>query len=345
MIQSESTASEIRRLIAEINKLDVHNDLVQEAKLGMWAFKELKTEFNQMKVLLAKLDAAELLKIHLPILSELSRDLNNLLTTLKSISKFVVAQGNAEQEKNQLIYSFNEWFGKILENSIKAFQMLKLTSDGKEELSESRSAEQLILEIKTTQEKLKLAEIEMESALAAVRAKSRDIGIERYSQIFGDESKKNSNTSIVWLFFIALLLITGIFYGYKLNEELTELATDGVNSKLLDNNNYILQITIIRLLIITIMFYALTICMKNYRAQKHNQVINRHRHNALITFETFSAGATDEGTKNAVLLEATRAIFGNQPTGFGSRDSDVESPTSQVIEILKTRMDTKSSSN
>lgn len=353
MTQTESTANEIKLVIAEIKKLDVENDLVRVGSLGDWAFKELRNEFKQMKVLLMKLEITELTNIHLPILSDLSRDLNALLVILRSITKFGVAQDRAEQAKNSIINNFNEQFAKVLDRSARAFQMLDLTNDiivegsleyhRAEEPSPVIKSEELEKEVKAAQEKLRTALTEMESALAAVRAKSKEVGVERYSKIFGDESKKYFNTSIVWLILTVLLLVAGIGYGYNLNEGLVELAIDATKSKLLDNNNYVLQITIIRLLTITILFYALTICMKNYRAQKHNQIINRHRHNALTTFETFSAGATDEGTKNAVLLEATRAIFGNQSTGFGSKDSDVESPTSQVIEILKTRSNTKSS--
>ncbi|MBT1695916.1 hypothetical protein KK083_03445 [Fulvivirgaceae bacterium PWU4] len=353
MTQSQSAAGEVRRLITEIRKFDVERDLVRTASLGDWAFTELRNEFNQLKILLTKLEIIEIKSIHLPTLHALSRELTNLLTTLLSIVKFGVAQDRAEQSKNVIINNFHEVFDKVLNLSVKAFQMLDLTTEGTlgaphygapQVTVPTIESENLEREIKEAEEKLKTTLGEMESVLAAVRAKSKEVGVDRYSVIFNTESTRNSNSSIVWLVLTAILLATGVAYGFSLNNGLENLAEDIAKSKLLDNNNYVLQITIVRLLTITILFYAIAICMKNYRAQKHNQVINRHRHNALITFETFNAGATDEGTKNAVLLEATRAIFGNQPTGFGSKDGDVESPTNQVIEILKTRTDGKTSS-
>lgn len=352
MTQSESTANEIKRIILEIKKLDIELDLVRTKSLGDWAFSELRNEFKQMYIVLTKLEITNLTEIHLSILRNLSRDLGNILGTIRNIMKFGVAQDRAKQAQDNIISEFYDNFSKLIETTSKAFQMLDLTSDylletglepTKSEQGAVKLTEDQSKQIKEAQEKLKNALSEMESALAAVKARSKEIGVERYSLIFGDESKTNLKTSIVWLVLTAILLLAGILYGYYLNISLEELADNVNKSKLLDNNNYVLQVTIIRLLTITILFYALTICMKNYRAQKHNQIINRHRHNALTTFETFSAGATDEGTKNAVLLEATRSIFGNQPTGFGSKDSDVESPTSQVIEILKTKTDTKSS--
>jgi len=63
--------------------------------------------------------------------------------------------------------------------------------------------------------------------------------------------------------------------------------------------------------------------------------LNKHRQNALNTFETFSkAAGTDTQTKNAVLLEATHAIFSNQQTGYLNQDGESDSPN-RIIEIIK----------
>ena len=72
------------------------------------------------------------------------------------------------------------------------------------------------------------------------------------------------------------------------------------------------------------------------RAHRHNEVVNRHRQNALSSFETFVAAArADEQTKNAVLLEATRSIFALQPTGYDSTDAE-SAGSSQLIEVMRT---------
>ena len=64
-------------------------------------------------------------------------------------------------------------------------------------------------------------------------------------------------------------------------------------------------------------------------------MVNKHRQNALTTFETFSnASGSDTQTKNAVLIEATHTIFSNQQTGYMTADKDQES-SSKIIEIIK----------
>jgi hypothetical protein len=77
---------------------------------------------------------------------------------------------------------------------------------------------------------------------------------------------------------------------------------------------------------------------RNYRAHRHLQVLNQHRNKALITFQTFvSAAGTDDATKNAVLLEATRCIFNAGPTAYATEERD--GGTVPIIEIVKSFVD------
>jgi hypothetical protein len=70
-----------------------------------------------------------------------------------------------------------------------------------------------------------------------------------------------------------------------------------------------------------------------YRAYKHNAVVNRHRANALATFEAFAKAASDMETKNAVLLQATQCIFAPQQTGYVSGEPETTMPP--VLEIVR----------
>ncbi len=63
-------------------------------------------------------------------------------------------------------------------------------------------------------------------------------------------------------------------------------------------------------------------------------MVNRHRQNALSTFEAFVKAASDDDTKNAVLLRATEAIFSLAPSGYVERQSEGQM-TPQVIEVLR----------
>lgn len=81
-----------------------------------------------------------------------------------------------------------------------------------------------------------------------------------------------------------------------------------------------------KLVVLAVLFTATVWCGKNYRALRHLATVNRHRAMSMQTLQAFSAAAADPHTKDTVLLEAARAVFGNVPTGYiegGGSDSDV----------------------
>ncbi len=99
---------------------------------------------------------------------------------------------------------------------------------------------------------------------------------------------------------------------------------------------YMIQLTVGKIIVLSILTFATSWAAKNYSAHRHNFVINTHRHNALSTFETFVSAANDDiSTKNAVLLHATQTIFQHQPTGYSKNESSA-TDQSKVLEITRT---------
>lgn len=95
-----------------------------------------------------------------------------------------------------------------------------------------------------------------------------------------------------------------------------------------------MQFTALKAVIISLFYFAVVVANRAYRVNRHNYVINRHRVDALSTFESFSAAANDAGTKSAVLLETTRAIFGPQSSGHLGAEAEAQS-SPQILEILR----------
>ena len=106
----------------------------------------------------------------------------------------------------------------------------------------------------------------------------------------------------------------------------------------------ILQNVFTKGFLLTLLYLLLNRCMKSYAAEKHLQVVNRHRQNALDTFDAFidAAGENPE-TRDAVLLAATKTIFDPNQSGYLSpkaRGSDSVNPVQQIIkEVIPGRPD------
>ena len=90
----------------------------------------------------------------------------------------------------------------------------------------------------------------------------------------------------------------------------------------------------IKMVVLAVLLTGTIWCGRNYRALKHLATINNHRAISIRTLQSFSSAAAQTQTKDAVLMEATRAVFGNVPTGFigqqTSSDSDLK-----VIEVAR----------
>ena len=149
-----------------------------------------------------------------------------------------------------------------------------------------------------------------------------------YAQVFSQEANSHRKASKWWLGGTVLLAIltvalAWIFYKHFMYSQPQLSAIQAV------------QLSITKIVILSVLLSATLWTGKIFRANQHNYVVNKHRHNALRSFETFvkSAGA-DLDTKNAVLVQATKCVFSPQPSGYFSQDSEpVQGP--QILEIFR----------
>ena len=87
--------------------------------------------------------------------------------------------------------------------------------------------------------------------------------------------------------------------------------------------------------VISVFYMLLNRSIKNYAAEKHLEVVNLHRKNALATFEAFAeASGNNPHTRDQVLLASTNAIFDANQSGYLSTKtsrSDTVSPIQHII--------------
>ena len=88
-----------------------------------------------------------------------------------------------------------------------------------------------------------------------------------------------------------------------------------------------------KIAVLTTLFYLIAQSVKNFRINKHLEVVNRHRATALRTFRTFVENAGEkEDVRQAVLIETTKTIFAPVSTGYVEGEDD--GPNSKIIELI-----------
>lgn len=163
--------------------------------------------------------------------------------------------------------------------------------------------------------------------------------ISQYKDIFEVQAKNHGNTARNWfLGIIGLSLVFGGIFWWILKDL---VPTN-------DDLSVILPNLLTKGFFLSLVYLLLNRFLKNYTAQKHLEVINIHRQNALETFDTFVAAAEgNRDTRDQVLLAATRAIFEANQSGYLSTktsSSDTASPVQHFIkEVIPSKSSTDSS--
>ena len=76
------------------------------------------------------------------------------------------------------------------------------------------------------------------------------------------------------------------------------------------------QIITSKLLVFGVLVYALFQCVRSYSAHRHNQVTNKHRQNALMTYKTLAEAGNSPELRDAVLQHAAAAIYAPNDSGY-----------------------------
>ena len=77
-----------------------------------------------------------------------------------------------------------------------------------------------------------------------------------------------------------------------------------------------IQTTASKALVFIVLAYMSAQCVKVYSAHKHNEVTNRHKQNALMTYTTLAEAGGTADTKDVVLQYAASAIYSPADSGY-----------------------------
>lgn len=185
--------------------------------------------------------------------------------------------------------------------------------------------------VETSREEMKKKLEEMQKitkdfaeVLETARQRASKEGVADFAVAFKLQKEANDAEAVKWLiasavFAIVTVLVPLLFLLY------VPLPTD---------NPTLVQYVSTKLVILGIFVGATTWCAGNYRAARHLSTVNAHKANSLSSFITFVRSTEDHTTRDQVLLETTRSIFAQPPTGFLKGETPADKP-SRMIEVIK----------
>lgn len=303
-------------------------ELIREKDLGSkLSFKDAEPVILGVLSLFNKIDVEQIIQVPYKILQDLHAQINDVISRFDQFKAFDPTTGNSAQQRNNLIQQLENQYPVYFATVSPILTAMML--DGNDFTVQQAKYDQIIkeLENKLLEDSKKSEEYlsKMDNVLSSAQDAAAKSGVAKYSNLFEKEAIDHEKKAKTWLI-LTLSVIGAIVLAASLLIEFfpEESAKTGE----------IVQYTVSKIVILSALFFVLSIFNRNYKAHKHNAVLNKHRQNALSTFETFSnASGSDVQTKNAVLMEATRTIFSNQQTGY-LHTNETEA-SNKIVEIIK----------
>lgn len=326
-IQVLKAAKNSKELLEKIVSYDLE-ELIRKDELGTTlSFKEYEEEIIGIIELFKKVNEIDLNRIPYHLTSNFYKDLNKAAQLFLSLKEFDPQSPNSSRFRIDLIKQLDGAFDTY---NAAALPILQANLVNSNDLSiEKAKVKQLLAELKEQKEESKLIADEklneLNNVLENAKSFATEEGVSKHENIFNEESLFHKGEAKKWLDYTRNILIAiGVV-----------AILFGIIGICFNETNQIVQLTISKVIILSALFYGLSITNKNLKAHKHNEILNKHRQNALKTFETFAnSSSADAQTKNAVLLETTHSIFSNQQSGYLKNDSDGDS-NNKIVEIIK----------
>lgn len=313
------------------------DDLIQNKNnqaQGILMFHELKPGLEEFQNILSYAKPEIILSLPEFKIAELKQKLNPLFERIEAIQNFKKnTEQSDKQQKYKIIQFFNRPFIKDRPNESGYFarekddiwqiiiQAIALYNNNRKHDNEAKAIIQRLQEI----EKNAIShDKKLKEVLESAQTELSKTGVEKHSDIFQYQADIHKAESFRWrkysiILFISTILAAVIFF-YIIAFEVEEIKK-------------IIETSILAALMISMLTYMLTLTVKNYFAEKHNESINRHKANCLSTFNTFVDSA-DEERKATILLQATQTIFSHQSSGFLSKENDIQNPN-PIIELVR----------
>lgn len=166
---------------------------------------------------------------------------------------------------------------------------------------------------------------EIDDIVTAAREAAASVGVAHFTADFSSEAESQDTTATRWL--IATAVMAALTISASLAMILIPIRADATTPQ-------VFQILTSKAVILGLLFTATIWCGRLYKAAKHLSVINKHRANALKTFQAFTKAASDDASRDAVLMETTKSIFAITPSGYLDSEASQDSGM-KIVELVK----------
>lgn len=292
--------------IASYSSLDT-NKVVRGSELGELSFAPLEPKIKRVKELVDQLDPNKIDQLPATRLRQIESITTSLDDALQPILRFNLSVENPSNVRKELISNFENNSNEAIHQLSDILSIYRALNPYLQTEIQSHKLEDLQAELRSELQKVKQHETDLEIIVSAARAATANTGTMAEAQRFriaADQYERRSKFALITAA-VSVLSVAAVLHFMKplnLSEHTTTIQIIGAYLPYTPLTFGLVTTTIISLKIFT--------------AERHNSIINRHRELALQTFKAFHEGSSTEKIKDAILLQASAAAFGIQPSGY-----------------------------
>lgn len=290
-------------------------------------FSEAVPFFEEMLDIVKQLNQRSIDRLGFAQINQIISTCTNLKNLIKKVNDFTLNQNTPADVCKGIIQEVKNAYDTIMEPLIipLAFTATQATDYAKIEREAKGYHATMREEADSFKKMLDSYKVEAETALQAVKAQAAEAGVATNAQIFLEDSGNHAKIAKKWLTATictsTITLVVAIIFviiSFKYQPGTTAAAIQYVVSKLI---------------LLSTLSFGIFWCARNYKSSKHNETLNKHRANALMTFRAFVEGSGNPQVKEAILLQAAQAAFVNRPTGYEGQEKEAQT-INPVVEIL-----------
>jgi hypothetical protein len=249
----------------------------------------------------------------LDVIKNKGQDVTNLI---KKIRDFSIEAGDAKANCDAIKESAYRVQNDVIHHL--AAHLAFTATQAADYASLEREAEGLVSRVRRDTERFEIelgkSQAEIESALNAIKQQAAEAGISQNAKYFADEAVAHGADARKWrIATIWTSVAAGVVAAGFL--ALSLLYTP-------DSAAAAIQLVASKIIVLSVLSFAIVWTARNYRSHRHNEIVNRHRAHALSTFKTFAEGSDDQAVKEAILLAAADSAFSARSSGFDGNEGD-----------------------
>ncbi|UTS81058.1 hypothetical protein [Phaeobacter piscinae] len=329
MSETETLLEEAKSSLERVQNFNAEN-LVQSGRLGESSFDEAVEPAQRVISLFKQLPSATLDYLPDSELNVVKSQANSLYQMFNEILAFDVNEGDVRNRQTQsmdkLKNVYQGYFTKLY--PLISYSMARTVNFGQLE-EQGRAAVQEISD-QTARLMKEIAE-QKEAAdriLEEVRKTAAERGVSQEANYFKEEADTHKTEAEKWRgWTIRMAAAVGV-YGFAtlFFHKITWLTPT--------NTYETVQFTVGKVLVFFVLAYVLALCAKNFLSNRHNEIVNRHRQNALMTYKSLvDAGGTPEA-RDVILNHAASSVYRLHDTGYTKAGDSSGSSSSSIVEML-----------